>query len=135
MDTDDLIVASQNKPIPQIFAEIGEKGFRDIEKNEIFDVSSRNNCIISTGGGAILNRENTDILKENGRIYFIDRPLELLVATDDRPLSSNADALKKRYDERYDIYVECADVVVDGSGAIEEVVERIEADFNEYSCD
>lgn len=135
VDTDDLIVASQNKPIPQIFTEIGEKGFREIEKNEIFNVSSRNNCIIATGGGAILNRDNTDILKENGRIYFIDRPLELLVATDDRPLSSNAAALKKRYDERYDIYIECADVVVDGSGTVEEVVKRIEADFNEYSCD
>lgn len=135
VDTDDLIVASQNKPIPQIFSEIGEKGFREIEKNEIFNVSSRNNCIIATGGGAILNRKNTDVLKENGRIYFIDRPLEMLVATADRPLSSNKDALKKRYDERYDIYVKCADVVIDGSGTVEEVVKRIEADFNEYSCD
>ena len=135
VDTDDLITESQNKPIPQIFSKIGETGFREIEKNEIFSVASRNNCIIATGGGAILNRENTDILKENGRIYFIDRPLEMLVATDDRPLSSNKTDLEKRYNERYELYRECADSVIDGSGSVTEVAKRIEADFNEYSCD
>ena len=135
VDTDDLIVKSQNKPITEIFSEMGEKGFRKIEKNEIFSVSSNNNYVIATGGGAILNEDNTDILKENGRIYFINRPLELLVATDDRPLSSNKADLERRYNERYDLYVKCADVIVDGRGTVEEVSERIEADFNEYSCD
>ncbi len=135
VDTDDLIVEAQNKPITQIFSEIGEEGFRKIETDEIFSVSSRNNSVIATGGGAILKKQNTDILKENGRVYFINRPLEMLVATDDRPLSRDADALKKRYNERYSLYLECADVVIDGSGTIDEVVKRIEADFNEYSCD
>ena len=135
VDTDDLIIRSQNKPVSQIFSEIGEKGFREIEKNEIFSVSSGNNCVIATGGGAILNKDNTEILKENGRIYFINRPLEMLVATDDRPLSSNKADLEKRYNERYSLYLRCADVVVDGSGTIEEVAKRIEAEFNEYSCD
>ncbi len=135
VDTDDLIVNSQCKPIPQIFDEIGEEGFRQIEKDEIFKSSSGNNQVIATGGGAILNKANTDVLKENGRIYFINRPLETLVATDDRPLSRDAGALKKRYEERYSLYLECADVVIDGSGSVSEVTERIEADFNEYSCD
>lgn len=134
VDTDDLIVKAQNKPVTQIFSEIGEKGFREIEKNEVFAVSSRNSHIVATGGGAILNKDNTEILKENGRIYFIDRPLELLVGTEDRPLSRNEDALKKRYEERYSLYLECADVVIDGSGTVQEVADRIEADFNEYSC-
>ena len=135
VDTDNLIVESQGKPIPQIFTEADESGFRQIEKDEIFKVSSRNGYVIATGGGAILNKANTDILKENGRIYFINRPLEMLVATDDRPLSRDADALKKRYEERYSLYLECADVVIDGSGSVAEVAERIEADLNEYSCD
>ena len=135
VDTDDLIVESQKKSIPEIFSEVGEVGFRGIEKNEVFAVSSQNNHIIATGGGVILNKDNTDILKENGRIYFIDRPLEMLVATDDRPLSRDNEALQKRYNERYAIYLECADAVIDGSGTIETVAKRIEAEFNEYSCD
>ena len=134
-DTDDLIVVSQNKPVTEIFAELGEKGFREIEKKEIFSVASTNKCVIATGGGAILNKANTDVLRENGRIYFINRPLELLVTTDDRPLSCNRADLEKRYNERYSLYLQCADVVIDGSGTVEEVLKRIEADFNEYSCD
>ncbi len=135
VDTDDLIVESQEKAIPEIFSEVGEKGFRKIEKDQIFAAATRNKSIIATGGGAILDKDNTEILKENGRIYFIDRPLELLVGTDDRPLSGDADALRARYNERYSIYLECADVVIDGNGTPTEVAERIEADFNEYSCD
>lgn len=135
VDTDSLIVESQNKPITEIFSEMGESGFREIEKNQIFSASTRNNCVIATGGGAILNKDNTDVLKENGRIYFINRPLNMLVTTDDRPLSSNKADLEKRYNERYELYLGCADVVVDGSATAEEVAERIEADFNEYSCD
>ena len=82
----------------------------------------------------LAKKENIDILKENGRVYFIDRPLELLISTDDRPLSSNRDDLEKRYKERYSFYKNSADVIVDGSGTADEVAERIEADFIEYSC-
>ena len=103
-------------------------------KNEIFEISKVNAHIIATGGGAVLNKSNVDILKGNGRIYFIDRPLEMLVTTDDRPLSSNRADLEKRYNERYSIYVNSADVVIDGSGTVEQVAKRIEADFYEYSC-
>ena len=73
-------------------------------------------------------------LKSNGRIYFLDRPLSMLLTTDDRPLSSNMADLEKRYNERYGLYRKYADVIVDGSGSVNEVAKRIEADFNGYSC-
>jgi len=104
IDTDDEIVKREKKPIPQIFEEVGEIGFRQIEKEVIFDVSSVQNAVIATGGGAVLNEENTDILKENGKIYFIDRELDSIAATSDSPLSSNREALEKRYKERYPLY-------------------------------
>ncbi len=133
-DTDDLIVETENADIPAIFKEKGEAEFRNIEKSVVCEVSKKNSLVIATGGGVILNRDNIDALKGNGRIYFIDRPLDELLPTDDRPLSSNRADLEKRYKERYDIYVSCADCVVDGSGSVEDVLERIEADYNEYSC-
>lgn len=134
IDTDDLITESAQKPIPQIFKESGEAVFRELEKNEIFEISKVNAHIIATGGGAVLNKANVDILKGNGRVYFINRPLEMLITTDDRPLSSNRADLEKRYNERYSIYISSADAVIDGSGTVEEVAKRIEADFYEYSC-
>ncbi len=133
-DTDNLIVDCERADIPTIFRLKGEKGFREIEKNVVCDVSKENGLVIATGGGVVLKKENRDALKSNGRIYFINRPLDEISATSDRPLSSNRKDLEKRFNERYEIYLNCADCVIDGSGTVEEVLERIEADFNEYSC-
>lgn len=134
VDSDDEIVKTSGKAIPDIFAESGEGYFRALEKEEILKISLKNSQIIATGGGAVLKPENIDNLKGNGRVYFIDRPLEMLITTDDRPLSSNRADLEKRYNERYELYRAAADVVIDGAGSVEEVAKRIEADFNEYSC-
>lgn len=133
-DTDERIAQLDGRNIPTIFAEDGEAAFRKKECEAVFDVAKATATVVATGGGAVLNKANVDILKENGRIYFIDRPLEQLVTTGDRPLSSNRDDLEKRYNERYPIYTACADVIIDGSGTVSEVVKRIEADYYGYTC-
>ncbi len=110
LDTDDLIVRRAGKPITEIFSESGEKAFRDMESAVIKEVAARQNTVIATGGGAVLRPQNVELLRQNGRIFFIDRPLEFLVTTKSRPLSSDREALKKRFTERYDIYKASADV-------------------------
>lgn len=134
IDSDEEIIKTENKEIPAIFSEFGEGYFRTVEKNVIYDISMLNTKIISTGGGAVLNPENIKNLKGNARVYFLDRPLEMLITTSDRPLSSNRADLEKRYNERYEIYKKSADVIIDGSGNVEEVAKLIEEDFYEYSC-
>lgn len=129
VDTDDEIVKMAGKPISQIFADLGEGGFRDIESQAIATVSAKQNCIIATGGGAVLREQNVTLLKGNGTVYFIDRPLEKLVSTDDRPLSSNRDDLIKRYNERYDIYCNTADKRLVNDGEIETLINAIKEDF------
>ncbi len=129
IDTDKEIEKAAGKTIPEIFNESGESGFRDIESRVIADISAKQNCIIATGGGAVLREQNVTLLKGNGTIYFIDRPLEKLVTTDDRPLSSNRDDLVKRYNERYDIYCNTADKKVENSGEIQSVIDTIKEDF------
>ena len=108
---------------------MGEDGFRDIESQVIAEASARQNVVISTGGGAILRPQNITCLNGNGTIYFIDRPLELLITTDDRPLSSNRDDLIKRYNERYDIYCATADKKVLNDQKTETVINTIKEDF------
>ena len=129
IDTDKEIEKVSGKTIPEIFAESGEAAFRDIESSVITEVSSKQNCIIATGGGAILRPENITVLKGNGIIYFIDRPLQMLITTDDRPLSSNRDDLVKRYNERYDIYCGVADKKVINDSEIQAVIDTIKEDF------
>ncbi len=127
IDTDDLIVEKENRDIPTVFKENGEEYFREVEKEVVREISKQNGLVIATGGGVPLNNENITALKGNGNIYFIDRPLDDIMPTDDRPLSSNRADLEKRYNERYGIYTECADCVIDGSGTVDEVLKRIEA--------
>ena len=75
IDTDAEIVNKDGRPIPEIFAKEGEQGFRDLETEAIRNIAVRQHAVIATGGGAILRQENVRLLQQNGRIYFIDRPL------------------------------------------------------------
>ncbi len=129
IDSDEEIVKKAGKSIPEIFAEIGEKGFREIESAVLAELSLLQNKVIATGGGAILNQKNIKLLKGNGTIVFIDRPLEQLITTDDRPLSSNRQALKKRYEERYDIYCRLADIKVDAQGSLKDNIALVKEVF------
>lgn len=112
IDSDNEIVKREGISIPEIFERLGEEGFRKIESQVIAELSLKQNCVIATGGGVILNKRNIELLKENGRIIFIDRPIDFLVTSKDRPLSQNREMLEKRYNERYDIYKALADVKI-----------------------
>jgi len=129
VDTDEMIVKSEKKEISAIFAECGEEYFRKAESKAIEEISCRQGFVIATGGGAVLNPNNTEMLSLNGKIYFLDRPLNDLIATADRPLSSDREKLKKRYEERYDIYCKSADVIVEGHNDINTNVNVIRDDF------
>ena len=112
VDTDEYIRLKWGKTPKHIIREDGIDAFRDAETKAIEEISVKSGCVIATGGGAILREKNMDLLRQNGRIWFLDRPLEDIVPTSDRPLSSSAEDLKKRYDERYDIYCSTADEII-----------------------
>ena len=125
IDTDAKIVERIGMEIAEYAALCGETAFRDVESSIVQEAASEGGSIIATGGGVVLREENVRALKRNGVLVFIDRPLDLLQATADRPFSADPEALKKRYEERYDIYCYTADYRVDGSGSAEEVAGQI----------
>lgn len=129
IDSDDEIVRMASKQIPEIFAERGEEGFRALESEVIARLSKEGGFVIATGGGAILKKRNIELLKGNGKVVFIDRPLKYLVTTDDRPLSSNRELLEKRYNERYSIYKSSADICIDASQNLMENINKTKEAF------
>ena len=128
VDTDDVIVDTVKCPITEIFRESGEKVFRDIESEAVCDVSALSGHVIATGGGAILRDENVRRLRRNGRLFFLDRPLNDLIPTSDRPLASDREAIEKRYKERYPRYNAVADIVVavdtDADGVADKIIKE-----------
>ncbi len=126
IDTDELIIKNEKKAISTLFAEKGEAYFRLAETEAIKEASAKSGCVIATGGGAVLKKENVDFLRSNGKIFFLNRPIEDILPTDDRPLSRNRTDLQKRFDERYPIYQETADEEIFVDGKVENAVRRIE---------
>ncbi len=129
VDTDSLIRERTGKSIPALFDEVGEQGFRDIEAAIIQDCESLEHTVIATGGGAILREQNRTHLRANGLVMFLDRPLDQLITTADRPLSGTADKLRQRYEERYDIYCATADVTIACEQNIEANLRQLEKRF------
>ncbi len=123
VDTDEMIVNVENKPIPEIFAEKGEDYFRWCENVAVNIAGKEKSQIIATGGGVITRPENYNSLKQNGIIVFINRDADLL-PTNGRPLSQ-MHGVKALYEKRMPLYRQFADIEVDGNGTIEEVANRI----------
>ena len=129
IDTDDEIVKRIGMEISEYFALYGEEKFREVESEVVKEACAKNGAIIATGGGAILRDENVRYMKQNGRVYFLNRALDLLTPTSDRPTASDYEALRKRYNERYSKYISCADVVVPANGTVVQVAEIIKGEF------
>ena len=124
-DSDTLIEEKVGMSVAQYIQQKGIDSFRQIESVVIADLSKRNSCVISTGGGSILNGENVKNLRQNSRIFFLDRSLQNLTPTSDRPLSSDLSALKALFMERYPLYQKVCDVRIDADSSYDDVVESI----------
>lgn len=119
IDVDDEIVKVQKMSINEIFSERGEPAFRDLESEMIRGISLRKHVIISTGGGAVLRKENMDALRQNGVIVNLsaaaDTILERTSVNTERPLLRVENPLRK-IKELLEVrrpFYENADVVID----------------------
>lgn len=126
-DTDQAVAEQAGLPIPEIFARYGENRFREMESQAIAALSARSGLVIATGGGAVLRAENVERLRRNGRLYWLDRPLEDLAATADRPLSDTREKLERLYRERRPAYQAAADEIIPVTGTPQDVARRIES--------
>lgn len=125
IDTDSLVSEKYLMSIPEIFSKYSEEVFRDAETTAVKEASSANSAVIATGGGAVLRDENIEYLSSNGIIFFLNRPISDIVPTDDRPLSSNFEDLKKRFDERYSVYKNASDKEIAVNGSVDDAVNEI----------
>ena len=124
-DSDEEIIKRIQMPIADYFARYGEAEFRKQEKAVLAELTQSGGKVIATGGGAVLDEANIQALRRTGTLVFLDRSLDRLTATPDRPLSSDAVALRRLFSERYDRYITAADVHVNADGELNETVEII----------
>ena len=79
IDTDQLIETRQGLSIPDIFADLGESAFRQMEADLAQELGEKEGLIISTGGRFMLDSVNVAALSNNGRVFcLVATPQEIL---------------------------------------------------------
>jgi shikimate kinase len=136
-DTDALIEKNAGCSVEEIVSRYGWDHFRATERRLIEDVTRKENLVIASGGGAVMDQRNVRNLKRNGLIVWLRGSAKVLHARMDeeqkagkiRPSLTGADPREEIQDVlrlRDPAYGAAADIVVDTSGlSVEEVAYTI----------
>ncbi len=138
IDTDLEIEKLTGLTITRIFIKHGERRFRSEEELMVKKVALMSNAVIATGGGVVLNPENTRRLKVNGIIVWLKANPGAIVKrighNRNRPLlrpRADAQRIKEMLKERERYYNEAADIIIDTHGkkheqVVAEILRKIE---------
>jgi shikimate kinase len=129
LDIDEVVASKFGMSIPEIFAEHGEKKFRQAETEALRRVRTEEQTIIITGGGVVLRKGNVEILRKQGAIVWLDSDEKTLLARasrkQNRPLLQTKNP-RKSFSEilgvRRPIYENVADIRIDTSVLTDEEV-------------
>ena len=128
IDMDEYLEDKHQCTINDMFA-ISEDYFRDLESQACVDLSKLDGYIISTGGGVVKRKHNSDVLRQTGTIIYLDRPVDHIitdVTTANRPLLKDGpQKLYQLFDERHELYLDACDYHVYNDGTLDDVVKKI----------
>jgi shikimate kinase len=130
-DSDPEIEMAAGETIEEIFANRGERVFRDGERRVIARLLAQPVHVLATGGGAFMDPVTRELIARRGVSLWLRADLDVLVSRvlrrSNRPLLKQGDPraiLAQLIDRRYPVYAE-ADVVMDsGEGSPEATVSR-----------
>jgi len=97
LDLDRAFEERYHYTVPRFFAQFGEQAFRQLEAQLLRSTASRDNTVISTGGGTPCYSGNMDFILQNGTAVYLRMDVNALVQ---RALSSrNPRPLMRGLDE------------------------------------
>lgn len=136
-DTDKEIEEAAGASISWIFDVEGEKKFRDREYQILSKVMEMENCVISTGGGIILEEKNRKLLEKGTVVYLqtsIQSQLERTMNDKERPLLqgniNKEETLRKIASERNPVYEALTDITIQETNTPDESVNAIIKELN-----
>jgi len=130
----DVVIADRHGRISDIFEYYGEEHFRELEMDVVKELAGQDELVISTGGGLVLRKENSELLRQGGKIFFLRASFETLLgrvqADVARPLlrdmGKTAERLGILLKERTPIYEHTSDYIVDtDKRTVEEVADAV----------
>ncbi|MBQ7506462.1 MAG: type I 3-dehydroquinate dehydratase, partial [Lachnospiraceae bacterium] len=131
LEMDACIEEAEGKTIKEIFASEGEAYFRRREKEFLQALGRKEGAVVSCGGGVCKQKENVEVMKENGVIVLLratpDTILSRVKDSHDRPLLNghmNRDYIANLMEERKASYEAAAEVIIDTDGKTPEEICR-----------
>lgn len=118
VDVDSIVEETEELSVTEIFTRRGEQAFRELEHTAIRKLVQQPLQVISCGGGAVLRRDNTELLRARGRLVLLDASLDTIVErlrrSKNRPLFNQGSALgvAELFRDRQRIYRQAADIAV-----------------------
>ncbi|MSO73555.1 MAG: shikimate kinase [Alphaproteobacteria bacterium] len=139
VDADAEIEMAAGCPIADIFEIHGEPAFREGERRVVARLLKEPPHVLATGGGAFMDAEMRERIRERGVSVWLRADIELLLSRvsrrDDRPLLKQGDKreiLAALITERYPVYAE-ADIAVDSEDVPHDrMVDKIIAALNQH---
>jgi shikimate kinase len=133
LEMDELVYQKTNtRNMHEVFAIGGERLLREMEIAIAKEYASKDNLVISTGGGIVLNQIALDDLRErSGKVIFLNAGFEEIVkrlaGDGTRPLFQSVEQARKLYDFRWPLYLAYADAVIEvDSRSAEAITSEIE---------
>ncbi len=112
-DADTEIEAVSRMSVPELFSSYGEVEFRDLERRVILRLLETGPMILATGGGAYMNAETRQGIRNAGISFWLNAELDVLMERvsrrQNRPLLQDPDprgVMKRLMEQRYPIYAE-----------------------------
>lgn len=120
-DTDRQIARAAGCTVAALIRQGGEDRFRAWETRALRRACAGSGQVIATGGGCVTRPENRDILRQNGRVIWLQRALHRLPRAG-RPLSRDLAALEQ---VRRPLYAGFSQYTVDNNATVAETVQQI----------
>ncbi|GGH35704.1 shikimate kinase [Microbacterium album] len=129
----DARIAKAHGPIPEIFAQHGEAGFRELELAAVAEAVAQGG-VVAVGGGAVVDPRTREVISGH-RVVLLTVDEHVVagrIGNQKRPLLSGEEdpmaAWLRIRDQRAPIYAEVAEVTFDTSrGPLQDVVQTIAA--------
>lgn len=138
-DSDAWVEARTGVDIGFIFEKEGEAGFRKRESQAIEHLTQEADVVLATGGGAILDPANRQLLSTRGTVIYLHaspaQQFERVRNSLHRPLLEHDDparVLETLFEVRHPLYASIADITIETDGnrvvnVVQEIADQLQS--------
>lgn len=142
IDSDHQIEKNVGKKIPEIFANEGEAAFRKMEREFVESGHPAGSCVVSCGGGLVIEEGMSDLLKKKGVVVCLFASVESVIERTsrnaNRPLlnvENPEERVRQLLAEREPIYMNSGACITTEGRTIAEVVRHVVRTYKAAASD